>query len=226
MLAFFVASASAFAAAPAAPPPIVGPVFVVSYVEIVAANVPEGLPALRAYRDASAKEPGATGVQIYREDGMPSRFVLFETWRDQAAYDAHLKAPSVADLAMKLRPIQSAPPHMIAHRGFSVGPAPTAALPPNTVYVFTHVDVPPPQVEALNRHYGPYVTASRRDRGMLRFDVVQNAARSNHFTVVEAWAGATNFDAHKAAVHTRTFRDRIHPLLGALYDERIYRIVN
>jgi quinol monooxygenase YgiN len=220
----FAFTSPGFAAAPAAPPPA-GPVSVVGYIEIIASRVPEALPALRAYRDASGKEAGATAVQIFREDAMPSRFLLLETWRDQAAYDAHLKAASVTDLVMKLRPIQSAPPHMIAHRNFSVAPAPAAALPPNTVYVMTHIDVPPPQLEALTGHYGPYVTASRRDRGMLRFDVLQNAARTNHFTVVEAWAGQTNFDAHKAAVHTRTFRDRIGPLLGALYDERIYRMV-
>jgi quinol monooxygenase YgiN len=213
-----------FAAAPAAPPPA-GPVYVVAYIEIISSAVPEALTALRAYRDASGREPGAAGVQIYREDAMPSRFVVLETWRDQAAYDAHLMAASSTELAMKLRPVQSAPPQVIAHRAFSVAPPPAAALPPNTVYVITHIDVPPPQLQALTGHYGPYVMASRRDRGMLRFDVVQNAARTNHFTVVEAWAGQTNFDAHKAAVHTRTFRDRIGPLLGALYDERIYRAV-
>jgi quinol monooxygenase YgiN len=220
----FALTSPAFAAAPATPP-AAGPVYVVGYIEVTSTRVPEALPALRAYRDASAREPGGAGVTLYREDAIPSRFVILETWRDQAAYDAHLMAPSVTDLAMKLRPIQAAPPHMLAHRGFSVAPAPAAALPANTIYVMTHIDVPPPQLQAVTGHYGPYVTASRRDRGMLRFDVLQMAARTNHFTVVEAWAGQTNFDAHKAAVHTRTFRDRIGPLLGALYDERIYRLV-
>jgi quinol monooxygenase YgiN len=224
-VAFVLALASpALAAEP--PAPIVGPAHVVSYVEIVGTGTPEALNALRAYRDASMREPGATGIQIFREEGMPNRFVISEIWRDQAAYDVHVKAMSMTDLAAKLRPVQSAPPHMIVHRGFSVGPAPTAAPPANTIYVFTHIDVPPPQLQTLTTHYGPYVQASRRERGVIRFDVWQNAQRSNHFTVVEAWGGATNFDAHKAALPTRTFRDRIHPLLGALYDERIYRIVN
>jgi quinol monooxygenase YgiN len=47
--------------------------------------------------------------------------------------------------------------------------------------------------------------------------------RPNHFTLEEGWASHLAFDAHQAAAPTRQFRDKLTPMLGALYDQRIYR---
>ena len=64
--------------------------------------------------------------------------------------------------------------------------------------------------------------AARKDDGNLWFDVLQQTNRPNHFTVVEAWADRTAFDAHVMAAHTRLFREQLAPMNGALYDERLY----
>src|SRR2546423_586136 len=48
----------------------------------------------------------------------------------------------------------------------------------------------------------------------------------NHFTVIEIWASREAFDAHGMAPHVREFRDRLAPMSGALYDERLYEAVN
>lgn len=228
----FSASAALAADEGPAPPPATGVVYVVGYVEAISSGVPVALTALREYRDAISKEPKNLGARIYREEGQPNRFMLTETWGDQAAYDAHLKAASTTQLIGKLRPIQGAPPDIRVHRGFSVGappaPNPAAAAPPaNTVYVMSHLDVAPPLFAQLIPNLRPYVDAARKERGVVRFDILQMVApRQNHLTVMEAWSGTTPQDAHRTALTTRTFRDRLHPLLGALYDERIYRVVN
>ena len=90
------------------------------------------------------------------------------------------------------------------------------------VYVVTHVDVIPPRkddgVAALKR----LAEDARKDPGLVRFDVVQQVNRPNHFTVVEVWADRKAFDAHVMAPHTRQFRERLAPMNGALYDERLY----
>jgi hypothetical protein len=44
--------------------------------------------------------------------------------------------------------------------------------------------------------------------------------------VVEAWRGQRAYDARGSAAPQRTFRDKLGPMLGALYDERLYRIIN
>jgi quinol monooxygenase YgiN len=231
--AFLFDSAPALAAAAGevAPPPAAGTVYVVGYVELLSSGVGAGLPALREYRDAASREPNAVSVQIFREEGAPTRFMLIEAWRQQADYDTHLKAPSVSNLVMKLRAAQAAPPDMRPHRGYTIGTPP--ATPPatapaaNTVYVMSHIDIPPPLFAQFVPLLRPYVDGSRKDRGMVRFDLLQAVApRQNHITVLEAWAGATPLEQHKTAVHTRTFRQHVHPLLGSLYDERMYRLVN
>jgi quinol monooxygenase YgiN len=62
----------------------------------------------------------------------------------------------------------------------------------------------------------------RGHRGNLGFQVWRQTNRSNHFTVVEDWAGRSEFEAHTAAAETREFRTALAEMTGALYDERLY----
>jgi autoinducer 2-degrading protein len=64
---------------------------------------------------------------------------------------------------------------------------------------------------------------SRKEPGNLRFDVVHQKARTNHFTVIEVWKDQKANDTHELATHTREFRDLLTPITGALYDQRWYR---
>lgn len=90
-------------------------------------------------------------------------------------------------------------------------------------YVVTHVDVPgavrDKGLAALTALNSP----NRKDAGNLRFDVVHQKNRTNHFTVVEIWKGQRSNDAHELAAHTRAFRAALTPITGALYDQRWYR---
>jgi len=64
---------------------------------------------------------------------------------------------------------------------------------------------------------------SRKHADNLRFDAWQQTNRPNHFTVVEAWADRKAYEGHVQAAHTRQFRDKLGPMSGALYDERLYK---
>ena len=68
--------------------------------------------------------------------------------------------------------------------------------------------------------------ANRKGDGNMRFEVVQQTSRPNHFTVIEAWKDHKAYDARGSAGSQRSFRDKLGPMLGALYDERIYRAVD
>src|SRR5207244_733745 len=95
----------------------------------------------------------------------------------------------------------------------------------NAVVVVTHVDVPPPSKDECIGLLKQLTEMSRKDPGVLRFDVLQQDSRPNHFTVVEAWRDGKAQDAHIAAEHTREFRRKLTPLAGALFDERVYRTI-
>jgi quinol monooxygenase YgiN len=176
---------------------------------------------LRRYREAARKEGGNLRCEIVQRIDQPHQFAILEIWKDQAAFEAHGKSASTADTREKIAAIRNAPTDERVHTALSVGriDAPSRG----GIYVITHVDVIPPRkddgVAALKR----LGEDSRRDHDNLRFEVVQQINRANHFTVVEIWRDARAVETHSMAAPTREFRDKLATMTGALYDERMYR---
>jgi quinol monooxygenase YgiN len=69
-------------------------------------------------------------------------------------------------------------------------------------------------------------TDTAADAGNISYEVLQQANRGNHFTVIEAWTNRKALDGHAMAAHTRAFREKLSPVAGALYDERVYKALN
>jgi quinol monooxygenase YgiN len=63
---------------------------------------------------------------------------------------------------------------------------------------------------------------SRGTSGNLRFDVLTQASRTNHMTVLESWSDQAAKDAHIAEPLVKSFRETLMPMSGSLYDERVY----
>jgi quinol monooxygenase YgiN len=89
--------------------------------------------------------------------------------------------------------------------------------------VVTHVDVFPPRKDDAVGLLKVLGDTARKEDGNLRYEVVQQTNRPNHFTVIEIWKDRKAFNAHLAGVLVRAFRDRLAPMSGSLYDERLYR---
>ena len=111
------------------------------------------------------------------------------------------------------------------HVGVSVGPLQPGPA-GDAVYVATHVDVIPPRKEDGLAAVKQLGDVSRAAAGNLRFEVVQQTNRANHFTVIEIWKDAKAVEAHSMAEATRQFRDKLGPMSGALYDERMFKAVD
>ena len=206
------------------PPAIQGPVYIATYVEVVPTAANEGAALLKEYRDASRKDAGNLRMELAQEIGRPSRFAILAIWADQKAYEAHGKTAHSGQLRDRLKAVNAAPNDERVHSGMSV--AARDALRSGSVVVVTHVDVPPPFKDTTMPLLQQLSEASRKDAGNLRFEVQQQANRLNHFTVVEVWADQKAYDAHVTASHTRQFRDKLGPMSGALYDERLYKPVD
>jgi quinol monooxygenase YgiN len=206
------------------PPAIEGPVYVATYVEFVPAGIGEGSAVLKQYRDAARKDGGNQRMELVQEAGRPSRFALLAVWADQKAFEAHGKAAHTAQFREKLKAVNAAPYDERVHSGMSVGgrDAPRAGA----LVVVTHVDVPGAMKDATVPLLRELSEASRRESGNLRFEVQQQGNRPNHFTVLELWADPKAHEAHVMAGHTRQFREKLGPMVGALYDERLYRTVD
>ena len=201
-----------------------GPIYTVVYFEVDPTEAAPAAAAARQYAEASGKEGGNLGFEMFQEIARPSRFAVVEAWRDKNAAEAHGKAAAVTALGQKLKPAMIDGFGVRPHSGFYVA-APKGQLPSGALYVVTHVDVFPTFKDQAAELVKVQADAARKDDGNLLYDVLQWDGHPNHFTLVEAWRDRKAFDASAAAPHTKEFRQKLTPLEGALYDERLYQAV-
>jgi quinol monooxygenase YgiN len=201
-----------------------GPVYIATYFDVAPTATQQSLAIARQFGEASRKEDGNAGFEVFEEIGRPSRFAMFEVWRDKKASDAHNACPAAAAFRDKLQPLMIGGFGIRPHGALSVA-ASKAQVPPEAVYVLTHVDVFPAHKDKAVELVKGQADAARKDDGNLRYDVVQWDGHPNHFTLVEVWRDRKAFDASVASAHTKDFRQNLTPLEGALYDERLYQAV-
>ena len=125
----------------------------------------------------------------------------------------------------ELEPLEDAPNDERVDNPIYTRQAANAAQ-PAAIYVVTHVDVIPPGKDDCMAAFKAMSIDIANDPGNIDYQVLQQASRSNHFTVLEAWNSKTARDAHAMAAHTRSFRDKLSPFAGALYDERFYNVLD
>ena len=90
------------------------------------------------------------------------------------------------------------------------------------LYVVTHVDLTPPYIADGPPLLLKFAADSRKEKGAVRFEVLQEPDRKNHITIVSVWENQAAFDAHLAADHTKQFREKLQPMLGGPLDERLH----
>ncbi len=90
------------------------------------------------------------------------------------------------------------------------------------LYVVTHVDLTPPYIADGTLTLSKFAADSRKEKGAVRFELLQEPGRKNHFTIVSVWENQAAFDAHLSADHTKQFREKLQPMLGGPLDERLH----
>ena len=176
---------------------------------------------LERYRDVSRREAGNLHFDALIELGRPNRFVILQVWRNAAALDAHDKADGTIKHRQAIATMQSAPPDSRATAALFLDPN-SHENQPGAIYVVTHIDVTGDHKDDCVALLRSMSQDTIKEPGNLRYDVFAQKNRPNHFTVAEAWTDRKALADHAAAAHTRTFRQQLLPMQGALYDERIY----
>ena len=94
----------------------------------------------------------------------------------------------------------------------------------NRLYVVTHVDIigAGGNLDESMKLMREYVADSQKDPGAVRIELLQHEKRRNHFSIVEVWQSKDAFEAHIASAHTKQFREKMHPMLGSPFDERLH----
>ena len=84
-------------------------IYGVTTVDVAPSAASQGVALLRQYRDGARKQAGNLGVTLLQEVDWPNRFVIYEEWKDHAAYDANEKAAHTAEFRDKLKPMPGRP---------------------------------------------------------------------------------------------------------------------
>ena len=199
------------------------PVTIVTYTEVAPAKATEARKLILAYSAEARKAKGALEITTLQRISDPAHFALIERWQSQADKLAFAATDPVTKFRAALDPLRSAAYDERIHADQAVGASkPTTG---ESVVGLTHVDVIPPQLESGTAKVKAFVEAGRAAPGNLRFDDVVQANRKNHFTVIEAWKSQADKNAWVSGKTARTFREELQPIGGALYDERLYRVL-
>jgi quinol monooxygenase YgiN len=221
LLAIVAGSAQAQAQAPIGADAIYG----VTSLDVAAGAAAQGVAILKQYRDGARKQAGNLGVDLLQEIGRPNRFIIYETWQDQSAYDANEKSAPTGELRDKLKPIAGAPIDRRDYHVVSVGPARAATG--DAVYMQVHLDVFPPGLVPTLAAVKLVAEAARKGEGNLRYDVVQSVKPPlSHMTLLAGWQTRNAFDDYEKSAYGRHFRDTVGPLLGSPFDDRLYATIN
>jgi autoinducer 2-degrading protein len=201
-------------------------IYGVTALDVAPGAASQGVELLRHYRDGALKQSGNMGVTLLQEADWPNRFVIYEGWRDQAAYEANEQSVHSGELRDKLKTMAAAPFDRRAYHVITVGPSQEPAG-PDAIYMHLHLDVFPPGIEKTLAAARAVAEAARKDAGNLRYDVVKSVKPpQSHTTFLAAWRDRKAFDAYESSAYARQFRDTVGPLLGSPFDDRLYVPVN
>jgi quinol monooxygenase YgiN len=198
--------------------------YTVSYIEVSPAGENDAVALLRDLAKTSRASAGNLRFETLQRRERSNHFAIIEAWKDKAAHDAHLAAGPTRDFRAKLAPLLIAGYDERPHTGLATGPLSAgSSASGGAFFAVTHVDVIPPKKDETIGHLQQLAGPSRSEAGNLRYEVLQQNSRPNHFTLVEIWYDQNALEAHETAAHTKSFRDLLLPMSGALFDQRLYR---
>jgi quinol monooxygenase YgiN len=87
-------------------------------------------------------------------------------------------------------------------------------MPESLIVVHVHVHVKPDAVEAFRAATLENASASVREPGVARFDVVQSVDDPTRFVLVEVYRNEGAPAAHKETAHYARWRDAVAPLMA------------
>jgi len=87
-------------------------------------------------------------------------------------------------------------------------------MPTTLLIIHVQARVTPGSAEAFKAASLANAEASRREAGVLRFDLLQDREDPLHFALVEIYRNADAAAAHKQTAHYAAWRDSVAPLMA------------
>jgi quinol monooxygenase YgiN len=198
--------------------------YVIAYIEVAPGSVPAARQLILEHATDTKKASGAVQVEALQRIDYPNHFAFIEQWQSPSAKQTYASSDSVTKFRAELGSLQSAPYDERIHSSLSVGPSMPPSVDP--VVFVTHVDVVPTALAPGTGSVKAFVEQGRGAAGNRRFDAWTQTSRQNHMTVVEYWDAMADKNAWISTATAKSFREGLHPMSGALYDERAYKILH
>ncbi len=205
-----------------------GSLHAVTYLDTSAASTGRGIELLAQLRDTARKNSANLEFTILQEMGRPNRFAFFESWANDAAFEAFATSESRAAFDEALKSVRNSPPDRKMLRSHVV--ASPRAVPPGAIYMVEHLDYfgGSPKITADAEPLSSAMAAmAQKDAGVLRFDLYRGTPpRVNHYQVISVFADAQALEAHENSAHKLQFR--VAGAKGAtwrcnMYDQRLFK---
>jgi quinol monooxygenase YgiN len=90
-----------------------------------------------------------------------------------------------------------------------------------SVHIVTYIEGAPASAKQNIDTLKQFADASRKEAGVLRFEVLQRAGYAGHFAIIESWKDKVALEVHTAATSTKQFLDKVQPTLISPLDERL-----
>lgn len=194
------------------------PVFSVAYIEVKPSMTEQAMALLKGHAEQSRAQDGNLRFQLLQRTGRPNHFAVLDAWQSRSHQEKHAAATKAfrKELdAMLYSPYDE-------RRSFPAL-ATSASGVDGDVYVLTHVDFAPTNLDKGLVIIEALVNASRQEVGAKEVGLIVQDGRRNHMTLVEVWSSAAAHEAHIVSATTMRARNEMQALIGALYDERLYR---
>jgi len=195
--------------------------YAVTYLEVMPSAKGEAASLIKEVAAASRKEPGNLRYEVLQQVDRPNQFAILEAWSDLKALEAHGGGAAMTKFRDKLKPLRSGPYDERPSQPISVAAGATEGG-KGSIYVVTHVDVAPPSKDVTIDLLKKFADDTRKEPSSVRFEVWQQDNRGNHFTVSEIWKNREAVDNHIVTASTKEFREKLGPMTGALFVDRIY----
>jgi quinol monooxygenase YgiN len=199
-----------------------GTAYIVTYFEVNPIEKGKTVALMRQFAKASRKDAGNMRFEVLQRINQPDQFAILEAWKDKDAQAAHAAAGHTKQFRDKLAGYQRSAYDERPHTALDVGPV-SGKVGRYALYSITHVDIVPPQKDVGVGLTKDLAAAGRRASGNLRFEALVQNSRPNHMTVVEIWKSRRAMEAQSAMPGMKEYREKVSPMSGSLYDERLYK---
>ena len=177
------------------------------------------------YATAAKLASGNTRFEILQNIYRPSQFAILENWQNEETRKTFLDSTASNDFRNKLDPILTAAYDERQQDGVDYEKDSEIDTGEGTLYLLTHVDIGRQGVGDAETLLKNVASAARIQAGNIRFNIVVQSTRLNHFTVVEVWDSQQSYLAHSETESFKYFRHQVQPMMGSLYDERMYSLM-